>query len=359
MHTDRQIALWGGWIAGPAFGVAMMAAPEYLHLKPAIAATCFWGGLLVFVVTVFVLAALQSREREERKSMWPIVTMAAGMIIFGIGIAGYFWPQHQASSETSPVGNWSWDWAPLTVSQQDQLFEKLKALPKQEYLYVACDNGSCTALAASLIEVFNKLQWKVHPFFSSSGLTPGLPPGVTGAFLSKQNEETTELKRAIESVSPLKISFHPMGEPYTLYFGAKPLPDFLPDREKQELRETGGQMKQLSTELSGFAEDRNREFSRLPAVKSGVHPETDEAIRRQDFNRETGTLMQLKFGSRITTLTAQAARYGIRQAWQVASRNDSPQMFSKWFFTVGQHLQDGQLVDARKIAADDNFWFHQ
>jgi hypothetical protein len=92
MHTDRQIALWGGWIAGPAFGVAMMAAPEYLHLKPVLAAGCFWGGILVFVVTVFVVAALQSRERGEKKSMWPIFAMAAGMIVFGVGVAGFFWP---------------------------------------------------------------------------------------------------------------------------------------------------------------------------------------------------------------------------------------------------------------------------
>lgn len=93
MHTDRQIAVWGGWIAGPAFGVAMMAAPEYLHLKPAFAATFFWGGILIFVVTVFAVAVLQSRERERRrKPMWPIIAMAVGVTIFGTGAAGYFWP---------------------------------------------------------------------------------------------------------------------------------------------------------------------------------------------------------------------------------------------------------------------------
>jgi hypothetical protein len=92
MHADRQIAIWGG-IAGPSFGVAMMAAPEYLHLQLTLAPLCFWGGIIVFVVTVFIVAALLRREREERhKAMWPIVVMALGMIIFGIGAAGYFWP---------------------------------------------------------------------------------------------------------------------------------------------------------------------------------------------------------------------------------------------------------------------------
>src|SRR5574337_1720964 len=100
MHADRQIAIWAGWIAGPAFGVAMMAAPEYFHLKPHLAALCFWGGIIVFVVTVFIVAAVLGYEREERrKAMWPIVAMAIGMMVFGVGAAGYFWPN--ASSETT------------------------------------------------------------------------------------------------------------------------------------------------------------------------------------------------------------------------------------------------------------------
>jgi hypothetical protein len=32
LTLDRHIAIQSGWIAGPAFGVAMMAAPVYFHL---------------------------------------------------------------------------------------------------------------------------------------------------------------------------------------------------------------------------------------------------------------------------------------------------------------------------------------
>ena len=100
MHADRQIAIWAGWIAGPAFGVAMMAAPEYFHLKPNLAALCFWGGIIVFAVTVFIVAVVSGYEREERhKAMWPIVAMAIGMMIFCVGAAAYFWPS--ANSEIS------------------------------------------------------------------------------------------------------------------------------------------------------------------------------------------------------------------------------------------------------------------
>jgi hypothetical protein len=48
MRIDRHIAVSAGWIAGPAFGVAMMAAPEYLHPSGAVVAVLFWGGLGVF-----------------------------------------------------------------------------------------------------------------------------------------------------------------------------------------------------------------------------------------------------------------------------------------------------------------------
>jgi hypothetical protein len=51
MRIDRHIAVSAGWVAGPAFGVAMMAAPEYLHLSKAKAGWLFWGGLFVFVLT--------------------------------------------------------------------------------------------------------------------------------------------------------------------------------------------------------------------------------------------------------------------------------------------------------------------
>ena len=66
MRVDRQIAVWGGWIAGPAFGVAMMAAPVYLDLKPALAARLFWAGVIVFAVTIFIVMALSARFWQKR-----------------------------------------------------------------------------------------------------------------------------------------------------------------------------------------------------------------------------------------------------------------------------------------------------
>jgi hypothetical protein len=97
---DRQIAFWGGWIGGPAFGVAMMAAPEYFKLQPTVAASCFWAGILVFACTVFVVFALSAREQERKhRSMWPIGLMALGAVIFGVGVAAFFWPTSMPHAE--------------------------------------------------------------------------------------------------------------------------------------------------------------------------------------------------------------------------------------------------------------------
>jgi hypothetical protein len=91
MQIDRQISLWGGWIAGPAFGVAMMAAPEYLHLGPVWSGLLFWGGIGVFVVTVIIVTAISVHdEKDQRKMLWPILTMAVGLLLFCVGAAWYF-----------------------------------------------------------------------------------------------------------------------------------------------------------------------------------------------------------------------------------------------------------------------------
>lgn len=94
MHIDRQIAVWAGWIAGPAFGVAMMAAPEYFRLGRAAAGLLFWGGIVVFLLTTIVVFALLLHEAEKRHVVLsPILMMFCGAVIFFVGAAWYFWPQ--------------------------------------------------------------------------------------------------------------------------------------------------------------------------------------------------------------------------------------------------------------------------
>jgi hypothetical protein len=93
LNIDRHIAIWAGWIAGPAFGVAMMAAPEYLHLGPILSAVLFWGGIIVFLLTIAVVVVLSLHEKKKRKAvLGPVILMSMSAVAFCVGAAWYFWP---------------------------------------------------------------------------------------------------------------------------------------------------------------------------------------------------------------------------------------------------------------------------
>jgi hypothetical protein len=94
LTADRHIAIQAGWVAGPAFGVAMMAAPEYLHLGQAASADLFWGGIAVFLATIAVVVFVTLHEEEKRRMViGPIVVMAIGALTLCGGAAWYFWPR--------------------------------------------------------------------------------------------------------------------------------------------------------------------------------------------------------------------------------------------------------------------------
>jgi len=104
VNIDRHIAIQAGWIAGPAFGVAMMAAPEYLHLGPILSGVLFWGGILVFLATIVVVFVLSVHEENKRKAvLGPIIMMAISALIFCGGAAWYFWPREEQKVLAAPV----------------------------------------------------------------------------------------------------------------------------------------------------------------------------------------------------------------------------------------------------------------
>jgi hypothetical protein len=100
LTIDRHIAIQSGWIAGPAFGVAMMAAPSYFHLEPGFTSgLLFWGGIGVFLATLIVVVVLSLHDEKKRKTVvGPIVLMAIGALVFCSGAAWYFWPREPKQS---------------------------------------------------------------------------------------------------------------------------------------------------------------------------------------------------------------------------------------------------------------------
>jgi hypothetical protein len=83
----------------------MMAAPEYLHLGPTWSAVLFWGGIIVFLITIVVVGALSIHEQRKRRAVfWPVLLMSFGAVVFGVGAAWYLWPSKtEATAETSPL----------------------------------------------------------------------------------------------------------------------------------------------------------------------------------------------------------------------------------------------------------------
>jgi hypothetical protein len=102
LNIDRHIAIQAGWIAGPAIGVALMAAPIYFKLESgAISGLLFWGGIAVFLLTIAVVVTLSLHEEGKRKVvLGPILIMALGALIFCGGAAWYFWPSSSKQEAT-------------------------------------------------------------------------------------------------------------------------------------------------------------------------------------------------------------------------------------------------------------------
>jgi hypothetical protein len=222
-HGERRLHILGGWIAGPAFGVAMMAAPDYLKLQPFFAAPIFWGGIIVFALTIFVVIALSTHEQEKKhKPMWPIVTMAIGVLIFGVGAAGYFWPSVPRSESTSSgAEDTRWSWAALTDSEIELLFEKLQG-KGQLSIHVACNRPECSKLAYSFDRLFKRLAWP--SVIGDGGI---LATGVSGILINPTDDGAQLLKRAIETTTVLRPLLgvpRPVGasDPIMLVIGTKP-----------------------------------------------------------------------------------------------------------------------------------------
>ncbi len=93
LTLDRHIAISAGWVAGPAAGVAIMGAPEALELSSHIASVvCFYGGSIVFAVTVLAVF-IHSLKTRGRKKIRPVFLVGAG--VFLAGAIWYFWPHQQ------------------------------------------------------------------------------------------------------------------------------------------------------------------------------------------------------------------------------------------------------------------------
>ena len=110
MRWDIKIAVYLYHAAG-FLAVAVMAAPEYLHLSEIANAICFWGGLLgaiMFSTLAFRAAFLGESFKPQRGHVRRMIGLY-GMLACGLGFVGfaaaYFWPAR--SSPDTVVHNTS------------------------------------------------------------------------------------------------------------------------------------------------------------------------------------------------------------------------------------------------------------
>ena len=90
MRRDFQIAIILAIAAIPA-GIALMAAPEYLHLTGTSLALTFWGGIVLTVLFIVaaVILALRGEAQTPLKGRSNRMIAIVGMAACGLGFVGF------------------------------------------------------------------------------------------------------------------------------------------------------------------------------------------------------------------------------------------------------------------------------
>src|ERR1700733_5572201 len=105
MRRGHLIAILCAASAAP-LGVALMAAPDYLHIPKEYLGLCFWGGLLLTVLVLGVAFVIAIRDeaaappvghRRRMISLAGMMFCGTGFIVFA-GI--YFWPRTNIATHT-------------------------------------------------------------------------------------------------------------------------------------------------------------------------------------------------------------------------------------------------------------------
>jgi hypothetical protein len=347
-------------------GVAMMGvAGPFAFDVPKI----FWqiivlaGALLTFLSGAFLI--YEYRDLVKRGRMIPVIGMIISGVLFVAFAGWHFWPsQPEPKTAEIPTQQFSWNWEPLSIEQISGLHKAIESLDKQP-IQIACISDTCGALSASLHQLFEELHWPI--INSNSSQDSRYAQGITGITINRTDRTAELIQNSIQTRTELPIRMSPTARPgaplvdhILLIIGAKPLPAPLPDEVRKELVDLASQLKRVSSEILEFANDRQREEARLPVLGTSPGDHSYEEFRRRvAFGNETQALMQRKFGAEAAASLAILGRLGIYPAFLVQNSDREPARWGKWFGTVGNFLEQTKIAEARAIASDDSFWFHQ
>jgi hypothetical protein len=225
MRRDFQLAIILAVAAIPA-GTALMAAPEYLHLTGSALAAAFWGGIALTAVLIVlaVAIALRGEAQAPQKGHGQRMIAILGMAFCGTGFMAFailFFVQRPLPAKTSSSVENRWIWAPLTASESDNLYEKLRGIGQHSF-HIACSRSECSDLAISFDRLFKRLGWP--SFIGDGGF---LATGVTGILINPVDSGAKSLKSAIETTTILRpdlgsLRGKDVTSPIMLVIGTKP-----------------------------------------------------------------------------------------------------------------------------------------
>jgi hypothetical protein len=328
------------------------------------------GAIIVLVSTIGLILLAISYFSHGKARMGPLTLMIVGGAAFCGGVIWHFWPAPAAPTDLSkPTAPFSWTWEPLTPDETAKLYAALEKENKQS-IQIACINDACSDLANSLTSVFNKLDW---PLINAYPISRAYVTGATGISVNDYNKPGITLKEALENSTKLAVTFRlptdkPLGRPRTehliLVIGGKQPPSPPSPETQKDILDLSARLRQLSVDISSFMVDRQREQTRLAPFQASQQSDPNwmrqNFERSRDFSNETSTLLQDKFGPRITRALADLDVLSIGMTFMVASSGSSmPQVWAKWFGVMADMIADGKIVEARANSADEEFWFKQ
>jgi hypothetical protein len=319
-----------------------------------------WSGVALIIASIATLALYIWSQSNGSAFLIPafLVNLGICAVLSGIAYSYATKPVEQAR-----IPKFSWVWDALTDNQIENIARQLDGKVKQK-IQLACERDTCAPIAESFKKLSDKLGWELIK--GDPRMARLLSSGVTGIVLNNTDEPATAIKGTIEKNTEIAVATSspaPEAPKDCLVFiiGAKPLPEPIPTEIERQLKEFGAEVKPLSSEIFSFVSDRQREVNRI-ARRENFPNSTDGAqqygLQNLQLSRETSELFSVRFGGRLSALLGRLSIFGVDMAFMVQG-SSRPELTAKWLQTVGDLLDRGRIVEARKIGASNSFWFGQ
>jgi hypothetical protein len=351
-------------------------------IAPSLPADCLPGvsaNQIYFVAIALVAISIVWLTRPYLTTGTRRKKMTVGLTLFFFGVAVAIWglsiiasgdalPKRVDNTPSTPdepapkLVSWNWVWEPLST---DEIVRIAKDIPNQikSEIVISSARINSAALTETLAKALRDGGLKVNVMASIHPETEGL----TGVSFSAATDISRPLQGAIERNSKLKVGFRESrfanaGPALFLLIGGKPLPDTLPPEIQKATTDLGKRMEDISKEIISFAFDRQSSENLLPP-RNAYSPDVSGAQaqwnRGVQFSHETESLFSTRYANRMNSILLQLSLMGINLPFTVQNNYSRPNIIGKWLGAVGELLTKNDIMAARQVSADNQFWFGQ